>query len=92
MLKTKYILYPDTNFKNIHEIKKFSEHFFNNLGYKVEFIDKLNKFHFYLNIENSIFEVTLRLLGPALVQYPIPLHNITTQFFGKQQIIIKKIQ
>lgn len=91
MLKEKYILYPDKTLENIYDLKKFCEKYFNKLGYNIKFVEKIDKFNIYLNIENYLFKVTLRLLGPSLVQYKIPLDKWINPILGEQQLVIKKI-
>ncbi|AYE33851.1 hypothetical protein [Clostridium septicum] len=91
MLKNKYVLYPESKLESKHEIEMFCKNYFTDLGYTTEIVNESEKFYLYLKINDSLFRVHLRLLGPALDKYKIPLDATISSVVVDQQLVIEKI-
>ncbi|MGL4991167.1 MAG: hypothetical protein ACRCYE_14945 [Sarcina sp.] len=91
MVKNKYVLYPENKLTNVLEIKSYCKKYFEDLRYKIKFLDNSDTHFLYLNIENNLFKVTLRMVSPKLGKYKIPIMSKCIPILGAQQLLIKKI-
>ncbi|MGL4739933.1 MAG: hypothetical protein ACRC41_03905, partial [Sarcina sp.] len=69
----------------------YCQKYFEDLHYKIHFLDSSDTHFLYLNIEDSLFQVTLRMVSTKFGKYKIPIMSKCIPILGSQQLLIKKI-